>query len=275
MNQFSHAADISPQVRNLYSQLRTRPGLFLGNSGESLTLLETYLRGLMGISLMEQTPSEYVFLPDGFLAYVIAHYHRKEDARNYASIIRQEEAGERAAFLKFWELLDAYLVSLGYAPIAYLPRKTEFSHEDGICMAYFTDMDKLAKSYMQTFNAPPWNDQWTEKAACDRMYELYRMPGFLGMVFWEHQMPVGAVLGRTERYYDGEYFQLIECWIQPHLQGKGYGTQLMQRLEEILQARSIKKIYLITMHSTAAAAFYQRCGFSCEDSQCIMQKILP
>ena len=40
--------DISPEIRKLYSEIRTRPGLFLGGGhGESLTLLENYLHGMM------------------------------------------------------------------------------------------------------------------------------------------------------------------------------------------------------------------------------------
>ncbi len=268
-------ADISPEIRKLYSEIRTRPGLFLGGGhGENLTLLETYLYGMQYAYRLTQPDAATVFLPDGFNDYVTSHYHRRKDARNYASIIRQEEAGERAGFFKFWELLDSYLMQLGYTPIECLPRRTEYSHDDGISMLYFVDVDALAQSYMRTFNASPWNDSWTAKTACDRLYELYRMPRSCGLVLWNNHQPIGAVIGRVDTYFDGTYFQIIECWIEPAFQRQGHGKQLLTRLEETLQSWDIKKIYLTTLHSAATAKFYQHCGFSVDPALCIMQKHL-
>ncbi len=267
--------DISPEIRKLYSEIRTRPGLFLGDGhGESLTLLENYLHGMMNAFHLTQLDGATVFLPDGFNEYVTACYHRKKDARNYASIIRQEEAGECAAFFKFWELLDSYLVQLGYAPIECLPKRTEYSHEDGISMLYFVDVDVLAQSFMRTFNAPPWNDTWTEKTASDRLYELYRMPGSYGLVFWNDHKPIGAVLGREDTYFDGIFFQIIECWVEPAHQGQGIGKKLVAELKEILQSRGIKKIYLTTLHTDATVKFYERCGFTTDPALCIMHTFL-
>ncbi len=271
----SSIPDISPEIRKLYSEIRTRPGLFLGGGhGESLSLLETYLYGMMCAFHLTQPDASCVFLPDGFNDYVTAHYHRRKEARNYASIIRQEEAGERAAFFKFWELLDMYLISLGYAPIECLPRKTEYSHDDGISVLYFVDVDALAQSFMRTFNAPPWNDAWTEKKASDRLYELYRMPGSYGRVFWNDHKPIGAVIGRNDTYFDGTYFQIIECWVEPEYQGQGIGRQLVTELKEILKSRGIKKIYLTTLHTDATVKFYERCGFETDPALCIMHTFL-
>lgn len=261
--------DITPQIRTLYQGIRHRPGLYLGSSGESLTLLRTFINGMRYMG--DESTEPLVFIPDGFDAFVAAYYGTTVQANSCYSLILRHEAGENAAFAAFWKLLDAYLESVGHAPIPCNQAEIHLSRSEDACsQIYYPDLDALAKSYMATFNGAPWHDRWSVKTAFDRLADLYKTPGFYGVACWRGGKPAGAVMGRAETYYDGTYFQIFELWVEPEYRGRGYARQLMDELLMILAARHTAKVYLTTMHGHSTEDFYKHFGFRTDENLCIM-----
>ncbi|MDO5559226.1 MAG: GNAT family N-acetyltransferase [Oscillospiraceae bacterium] len=263
--------DISDKVRNIYKEIRFRPGIFLGTA--SLTLLNAFINGMNYRDTFMNKDNDHdhhVFIPDGFNEYVAGHYHTQVGAMNYCSHILCNESGEKNALNKFWELLDGYLTSLGYDPVPVVAINKEYSHTDGVNGVYFTDIDKLADSYMHTFNSEPWNDKWDKTTAYERLEGIYGMRGFCGYVIWKDGSPVSVIMGKEERYYDGNCFQIIEFWTEPEYQHQGYAGKLLSELKERLSDRDIKRIYLITMRGKYTEDFYKHCGFDTEDGMCVM-----
>lgn len=263
--------DITHDERIFLSNLRTRPGLYLGND----VILTAFSHLIGGMELMPHIHGEYrkyCIIPDGFNEFVAMHYlGHAETARNWTSLIQIHEINDHTAFEKFWELLDEYLISLGYEPIPYQPKKTvEYKHSDGINSIKYSELPEIADSYIRTFNGAPWHDDWTQKTAFDRFKEMYYTPGFWGLSIWKDNKPFGAVLGRCETYFDGDYFQIVEFWIEPSEQKKGYGRKLLDEVKRILKFRKVKKIYLITMHGNETEGFYKHNGFTTDEGLCIM-----
>ena len=70
------------------------------------------------------------------------------------------------------------------------------------------------------------------------------------------QAIVGGVIG--ELYWG--WFHLDLLWIQEDLRGRGYGHQLLTRVEDEARQRGAKHVYLDTF-SFQAPSFYQRHGY--------------
>ena len=65
----------------------------------------------------------------------------------------------------------------------------------------------LAKHYVETYNAPPWNDQWTESLAFEKLSEMMDCRGALGLVCYnDSDNFAGAILGNPETYFNCKQF---------------------------------------------------------------------
>ena len=58
-----------------------------------------------------------VIIPEGFNDFAAERYGENLNAHNSFSMVLKEEKDERAAFFRWFGLLDEYLVSLGYEPL--------------------------------------------------------------------------------------------------------------------------------------------------------------
>jgi len=45
----------------------------------------------------------------------------------------------------------------------------------------FKNISAFAQLYMSVFNAPPWNDGWSEAAVVERLESLAQIPRFYGI----------------------------------------------------------------------------------------------
>ncbi len=263
--------DLSAEKRQFLSALRARPGLYLGSNGLFSEFVQ-FENGYNCCAMLHQQDQERL-IPQGFTEFVAMHYLGTDrTAMNWALLILQHEMDERIAFQKFWELLDDYLVSSGFSPLPVTERHTgKYEHPDGIGHIMYTDLSEIADSYITTFNAPPWNDQWDRKTVSARFREFYRTPGFWGLAVWKDGKPIGAMLGRSETYFDGKYFQIVEFWVEPTAQKQGYARKMLSDAKRILAFQGIRKLYLITMHGDATEGFYKHHGFTTDKGLCIME----
>lgn len=112
--------DITPKERELLSFIRKYPGMPLGQ-GAGLAEFEALTFGYTAAITNTDAKGRTVFLPDGLNDYAAGRYLGKTAARQPVglfNIIRMQEKDERKALALFFDLLDEYLVHLGYEPIA-------------------------------------------------------------------------------------------------------------------------------------------------------------
>ncbi len=122
------------------------------------------------------------------------------------------------------------------------------------------DVPKLAKIYMDTFNAEPWFDKWTEKTAGKRLAQLLSHEGSDGLVSVENEAITGMILGEEEQYFDGVIFTIKEFCVKNNLRGKGIGKALLAEFENRLRAKGIRSVLLFT--APEDKAFYQKRGYA-------------
>ena len=107
--------DISPEMREFYTRLRRRPGMFTGS--DEIHDLNVFMQGMRSCAdTFFGEDEEHVLIPEGFTEYVEAYYG---EHRNFNSFMYVEhlEKDSKNAIAKWFELLDSYLISLGYEPI--------------------------------------------------------------------------------------------------------------------------------------------------------------
>ncbi|MDE7289678.1 MAG: hypothetical protein K2N71_09305 [Oscillospiraceae bacterium] len=107
--------DITKDERMHLSMLKRRPGAFWGRI--ELTRFLNWVNGYEIALGMTKLYSERVLLPDLNDYAAIKYLGHTRTALNCFHIILEKEPDEEKAFDLFWELLDEYLVGLGYKPI--------------------------------------------------------------------------------------------------------------------------------------------------------------
>lgn len=137
-----------------------------------------------------------------------------------------------------------------------------------------SDLDILVAMFIETFNAEPWNDQWTVETASRRLTQMINCPDSYGLLAYVDNIPAGLILGAEEQYYNGLMFTIKEFCINNQLRGKGLGTSIYAEFESRLKAKGITEIILLTSPGPQTEGFYQKRGFETYNSMIMMGKVI-
>lgn len=132
----------------------------------------------------------------------------------------------------------------------------------------------LSLLFIKAFNAPPWNDQWTVETASKRLLDFINTPGFYGLAEYEGESLIAMILGRSEQYFDGVSFQILEFCVDNTKRGKGLGKNLLNKMLINLDKQGIKNVFLLTLHGPSTEGFYERNGFKVDEAMIMMNKSL-
>lgn len=135
-------------------------------------------------------------------------------------------------------------------------------------------LDSAVALFVEVFAAEPWNEVWSRPSAQRRLGDLVRSPGFMGVAALRGGELVGFALGRLEAYREEEHYHLQEMCVSTQCQRQGVGTKIVAYLQERLEERGCKQIYLLTMRESAPEAFYLQCDFSPSRHTAVMVKKL-
>ena len=131
----------------------------------------------------------------------------------------------------------------------------------------------IAKHYVETYNAPPWDDQWTEALAFGKLSEMMDCPGAFGLVCYEDDDTfAGVILGNPEIYFNCKHFFIKDFFVPLALQGKGIGSLLMAEFEKRLVSMGINTVYLFTSKGARTEDFYKKRGFETWSGMVLMGK---
>ena len=133
----------------------------------------------------------------------------------------------------------------------------------------------LAELYVETYNAPPWNDAWTTPLATKRLDEMICCRDAYGLACLDdHGAIVGMVVGSSETYYNCTQFFIKDFFIIPAIQGQGFGTALLAELELRLRHMGIEKTYLFTAKGGQTERYYHHHGYTSWNGMVLMGKRL-
>ena len=132
----------------------------------------------------------------------------------------------------------------------------------------------LAKLYVNAFNSPPWNDEWTVDSATNRLIQMINCDGFYGLVCCENNNIVGMILGNHEYFYNGMHFNIKEFCVDIGLRGSGVGSALLDEFLLRLRDKGIDEVILFTSRTDGTEGFYNNRGFKSFNSMVMMGKEL-
>lgn len=112
------------------------------------------------------------------------------------------------------------------------------------------------------------------RTAKERLTDLVHTPRFLGFLFYSDKNLTGFIAGNSKKSYEGLTFYLAELCVNNEIQGKGYGSKLLQSLEGELQKRDIQSLYLLTANGGLAEAFYRKNHYVVSENRVVMKKNL-
>ena len=132
------------------------------------------------------------------------------------------------------------------------------------------DLNILADLFVSVFNSEPWNENWTEQWAYERLNIIFQSYGFYGYVAEEEGMPIGAVFSRVGSYKGILELEVIENYVSGNAQRKGVGEALMNELKLQAKKEGVSCFVLQTDKTTFAKNFYLKYGFEGHEENLLM-----
>lgn len=132
----------------------------------------------------------------------------------------------------------------------------------------------LAAIYVETFNAPPWNDEWTIETASKRLHQMVNCEGFYGIMAYQDEELCGMILGSEEQFYNGVMFNIKEFCVKNEMRSRGIGTKILVEFEKQLKEKQILEIILFTSRDDGTERFYQKRGLESYNGMVMMGKQL-
>jgi len=114
---------------------------------------------------------------------------------------------------------------------------------------------------IQTYNAPPVNDNWTSESAQIRFKDTIDNKRFIGYTLWENEVLIGAVFARMRTYHAGNEIVVEDLIVSPAHQRKGYGTELLDAIENYSKENGCTNISLLTVMENPSFDFYKKRGY--------------
>jgi aminoglycoside 6'-N-acetyltransferase I len=134
------------------------------------------------------------------------------------------------------------------------------------------NLEQCIELYIKVFNNQPWNESWSYETAKERLTDILHTPKFTGFLLKNNETPIGFIAGNSKKTYQGITFYVAELCISNEIQGKGYGSKLLQFLEKELLKKNVKSIYLLTSNGGFAENFYRKNGYVVNNNRIVMNK---
>jgi aminoglycoside 6'-N-acetyltransferase I len=121
------------------------------------------------------------------------------------------------------------------------------------------DRRDIAQIIKEEYSKKPYEEKWTEKSAI----ETLRHFASIGRIFVaEIEGKIAGFIIITKEIYNGKINYIIEeLVVSADYQGKGVGTELINRMEKIGKKEGVSSIILYASTKAKAYKFYKHLGF--------------
>ena len=127
------------------------------------------------------------------------------------------------------------------------------------------DIAACADILCSVYNNELWQCRWSREVAIEYLTDFYNMQKFVGYVIEADGMICGAIFAHEKVWWNNSEVFVEEMFVQPDLQRKGYGTMLLEKVEEYIKEKGLAGMTLSTNRYAPAPKFYGKNGFvNCE-----------
>lgn len=123
------------------------------------------------------------------------------------------------------------------------------------------DIEQCAGLYVQAYNRPPWNYNFSHEKAVKYLTEYTERSRFVGFVLLEGDAIAGAMLGHSKTWWTNDLLYIDELFVAPESRGKGYGKSLLEHAEEYSREQGYEVITLMTNKHMPAFEFYNHIDY--------------
>lgn len=135
-------------------------------------------------------------------------------------------------------------------------------------------LDDCVGVFVSAYNAPPWNCHWTIEKANQYLSELVTNADFVGLIVYENNNAVGAILGHKKTWWTNQQLVVDELFVSTAFQKSGYGKQLLTLFEDYAIKNQIELLGLMTNKYLPVFDFYERMDYVAADQYVFMFKQL-
>ena len=117
---------------------------------------------------------------------------------------------------------------------------------------------------MQSFNSPPWNEEWSKERAYEYISDVFNTPRFIGFILADGDENIAYALCHKRYWWSKDDLYKINMelfFTKPAYQQKGYGAVLLAHLEKYAQDNELGSIMLYTKKDKPSYQFYNKNGF--------------
>jgi aminoglycoside 6'-N-acetyltransferase I len=126
--------------------------------------------------------------------------------------------------------------------------------------------------FIQAYNAPPWNFNWTAEIAKQYLLEYTGTPYFVGFILYDDGAAVGAVLAHKKTWWTNNQLFIDEFFISPAKQRMGYGKKLMDHCNQYAKEKKLEILVLMTNKYMPSFKFYNKISYTTTEQFVFMFK---
>jgi ribosomal protein S18 acetylase RimI-like enzyme len=123
-----------------------------------------------------------------------------------------------------------------------------------------SDIDRVIPLYLDQYNRVE-GGCWTVETATRRIRQVLTMEDSFSLIVTDADRVCGFAMGYFKQYDDILGYTLEEIVIDPHLQNRGLGTQLLAELESRVRSAGAACIELQAVKDEMHEAYYGKAGF--------------
>lgn len=128
------------------------------------------------------------------------------------------------------------------------------------------DISKVISLYINYYNEIE-NSCWTEKTAYKRIYQVLTIMDSFSLIMEDDEnKALGFAIGYFKQYDDIIGYTLEEIIIEYNEQNKGYGSKLLNKVEELVIRNGASCIELQAVNDKMHSYFYEKAGYKNSNS---------
>lgn len=128
------------------------------------------------------------------------------------------------------------------------------------------DIEHVINLYINYYNLIE-NSCWTEQTAYKRIHQVLTIEDSYSLIMEDDEnKAVGFVMGYFKQYDEILGYTLDEIVIEHSEQNKGYGSELLVKLEELIVEKGGACIELQAVNDDMHSHFYKKVGYQNSDS---------
>lgn len=137
-----------------------------------------------------------------------------------------------------------------------------------------SDLAACAEIMMKVYNNEMWQCRWSPETAESYLQDYTGCNKFVGYTLLIDGAIKGAIFCHEKVWWNNSEIFIDEMFVSPEFQRQGYGTELLNAVEQYISEHKLAGFTLSTNRFSPAPDFYRKNGFSDAEHVLFMYKVI-